>query len=149
MGLGLDHVLHQLGVVLIHDRPQVDLARVRVRVRVRGRVRVRDRVRVRVRVRVGIRAGARVRVPEMDRARRVRCHLGHEVEGVHPPVADVDTLELHGRRAAASRDLDDYVGVALLDQAHLVSVSVSVRVRARVALLDQPHRLAELVQAPG
>ena len=65
---------------------------------------------------------------------RVGCHLGHEVEGVHPPVADVDALELHGRRAAASGDLDDHVGVALLVR---VRVRVGIRVRVRVRVSGQ------------
>ena len=80
-GEALRHILDQLRVVLVHDRPQVDLARVRVPVRVRVRVPVRLRARLRVRVRARVRVGARARVgvrARANRAWRVGLGLGHE-----------------------------------------------------------------------
>ena len=59
-GEALRHVLDELRVVLVHDRPKIDLVRVRVRVRVRARVRARVRVGARARVRVRVLANRRV-----------------------------------------------------------------------------------------
>ena len=81
---------------------------------------------------------------QVDRTRRVRRHLGHEVERVHAPSANVDARK---RSAATGGDLNDDVRIALLDQAHgltelvhthrgLLFLIASVNVKHRDSVLD-------------